>query len=360
MAFSQSLAAEVGEAGIRVIAFAPGFVDAPGLREAAHGLAPRMGMEPDQFMAVSMHPAYQGAMPPEHVAAALAYLVAVLADEYHGDRTDGYAVLERARFLKATQPTSVATPGKTKDQTQAGVPRTSASNPGDSQPVAGLDAGRSESAHLAQALDLAPRLQAAISETKAEFDRMPIFLRPMIRKAFAAKAGQAIQEWVETASRLHDGLRGPYRMCSVLTLRGRHSKSLRAAIQLARGGQMPLSAAERERIRAYWQERRQREEASARLRRHEALEKARLLATWLKEKWKAKEVYLYGSLVLDEAFDHLSDIDLFVVGLPTATDYWRMLAEGRELARPFSPTIVTEEDALPSLRQKVLREGMAL
>lgn len=28
----------------------------------------------------------------------------------------------------------------------------------------------------------------------------------MIRKAFAAKAGQAIQERVETASRLHDGL----------------------------------------------------------------------------------------------------------------------------------------------------------
>lgn len=121
-----------------------------------------------------------------------------------------------------------------------------------------------------------------------------------------------------------------------------------------------MSAADRERMRAYWQERREREEAGARLRRHEALEKARSLAAWLKQKWGAKEVYLYGSLVQEKGFDHLSDIDLFVIGLPVDADYWRMLAEGRELARPFSPSIVTEEDALPSLRQKVLREGVAL
>lgn len=85
-----------------------------------------------------------------------------------------------------------------------------------------------------------------------------------------------------------------------------------------------------------------------------------MLAAWLKEKWGAKEVFLYGSLAREQGFDHLSDIDLFVIGLPTDTDYWRLLAEGRELARPFSPTIVPEEDALPSLHQKVLREGKAL
>lgn len=123
---------------------------------------------------------------------------------------------------------------------------------------------------------------------------------------------------------------------------------------------MSLSVVERERIRAYWQERRAREEAGLRLRRHEALEKARLLAAWLKEKWGAKEVCLYGSLAREQGFDHLSDIDLFVVGLPTDADYWRLLAEARELVRPFSPSIVPEEDALPSLRQKVLREGRPL
>ncbi|MEW6230197.1 MAG: SDR family NAD(P)-dependent oxidoreductase, partial [Bacillota bacterium] len=37
--FTQSLAAEVGENGVRVIAFRPGFVDTPGLRQAGKQLA---------------------------------------------------------------------------------------------------------------------------------------------------------------------------------------------------------------------------------------------------------------------------------------------------------------------------------
>lgn len=123
---------------------------------------------------------------------------------------------------------------------------------------------------------------------------------------------------------------------------------------------MSMSPIERERIRAHWQERRAREEAGLRLRRQEALDKAHLLAAWLKEKWGAKGVYLYGSLAREHGFDHLSDIDLFVIGLPADADYWRLLSEGAELARPFSPSIVPEEDALPSLRQKILREGRAL
>lgn len=178
-AFSQSLAGEVGQAGVRVIAFGPGFVDTPGLREAAHGLAPRMGMDPDQFMGMSMHPAYKGAMPAEDVAAALAYLVSTLADEYHGDRTDGYAILERAGFFGPM--------GQPHKMMEPSAPSKLASTD-------------------AQALELAGRLQEAISETRAEFDRLPIFIRPMARGAFASKAGQAIQEWARTASLLYDGL----------------------------------------------------------------------------------------------------------------------------------------------------------
>jgi len=123
---------------------------------------------------------------------------------------------------------------------------------------------------------------------------------------------------------------------------------------------MAISEVERKRIRAYWKERREREEEGARRSRQEAWEKARMVAARLKEEWGAKQVLLYGSLAREGAFDHLSDIDLFVVGLPTGQDYWRMLAECRELARPFPVSIVPEEDAFPSLRQKVLREGKAL
>ncbi|MGE5576052.1 MAG: SDR family NAD(P)-dependent oxidoreductase [Syntrophothermus sp.] len=197
-AFSQSLAGEVGQAGVRVIAFGPGFVDTPGLREAAHGLAPRMGMDPDQFMGMSMHPAYKGAMPAEDVAAALAYLVSTLADEYHGDRTDGYAILERAGFFGPM--------GQPHEMVEPSAPSKLASADAHGETRHDETQQHRTTAHSRQALELAWRLQEAISETRAEFDRLPIFIRPMARGAFASKAGQAIQEWARTASLLYDGL----------------------------------------------------------------------------------------------------------------------------------------------------------
>ncbi len=123
-AFSQSLAGEVGESGVRVIALGPGFVDTPGLRGAARGLGPRMGLSEEQFMKLSVHPAYAAAMPAEDAAAATAYLLARLADEYHGEQVTGYTILERAGFIQpASAPAvpqahaaAVAPPSQSKPQ----------------------------------------------------------------------------------------------------------------------------------------------------------------------------------------------------------------------------------------------------
>jgi len=98
--FTRSLALEVGDRGVRVVALGPGMVDTPGLRRAGVVLAPVLGLTAEEFFKVSIHPAYEGLMPAADAGLATAYLVAELADEYHGEVVDGYTVLERAGYLK--------------------------------------------------------------------------------------------------------------------------------------------------------------------------------------------------------------------------------------------------------------------
>jgi NAD(P)-dependent dehydrogenase (short-subunit alcohol dehydrogenase family) len=187
--FTQSLAAEVDQEGIRVVAFAPGFVDTPGLREAGERLAPRMGLTTAAFAQLSFHPSYPGMMPAEDAGAATAYLVARLAADYHGEVVTGYTVLERGGFFAAPAlPVAAAA-----EATEA--------------PVARLTTPEA----LEQATALSRQLAAMIAETEAEFARLPIFVRPLARSGFKARAGQSLQDWARAASSLTaqlDGLAG--------------------------------------------------------------------------------------------------------------------------------------------------------
>ncbi|HHW41308.1 MAG TPA: nucleotidyltransferase domain-containing protein [Syntrophomonadaceae bacterium] len=99
------------------------------------------------------------------------------------------------------------------------------------------------------------------------------------------------------------------------------------------------------------------EEARKRLLKERAWKKAKAVADHLKKKWGVKSVYLYGSLAWG-TFHERSDIDIMAVGF--TGNYWRMLVEVEEIALPFECTVVCEEDAFPSLRAKVLSEGVEL
>ncbi len=172
--FTQSLALEVQGAGLRVIPFAPGMVDTPGIRAVSAGLAPRLGLTQDQFLNLSLHAAYEGLMPPEHAAAAAVYLALHLADEHHGEVITGYEVLEKAGFLKTTHP-AVDLPDFM------------------------------ESSLTASQNDLLKELDQILDETEEEFQQLPAFVRPIARRGFKRKAGASLADWQNLVDSLISG-----------------------------------------------------------------------------------------------------------------------------------------------------------
>ena len=121
-----------------------------------------------------------------------------------------------------------------------------------------------------------------------------------------------------------------------------------------------LSDAEKREIRKEWIRRRQEKQEKEEHLREEALQRAILIARFLKDKYGVEKTYLFGSLAREGPFDHLSDIDLFVIGWKEEDKYWSMYTEVEEIARPFPISVVTERGALPSLVETIYREGRVL
>ncbi len=184
--FTQSLAAEVGEQGIRVIAFAPGIVDTPGLRDTGRVLAPRLGLTLTQFMEM--------AMPVERAAEAARLLISRYSVEYHGELVDGYTILERVA-AEATPP-----------DLESDVP---------SPPPTAPDT-RTRAQTLREAQRLTARLQAILDQTVTELERIPIFVRPLAKRGFRRKTGQDPEYW----SRLLVDLQGHLRRADRVLISG--------------------------------------------------------------------------------------------------------------------------------------------
>ena len=162
--FTQSLALELDQTGVYVVPFAPGMVRTAGIESVAEGLAPILGLTPDEFLKLSLHPAYDGLMPLEHAAAATIYLTLNLAEEYHGEVINGYEVLEKAGVIK--------------NELQAVV----------SNQVENFEISSSSQ-------NLNDQLAQILDETAKEFDQLPIFVRPMAKRGFKTKAGASLTDW---------------------------------------------------------------------------------------------------------------------------------------------------------------------
>jgi NAD(P)-dependent dehydrogenase (short-subunit alcohol dehydrogenase family) len=181
---SQTLAVELGKTGVRIVAFAPGMVDTPGLRGAARGLAPLLGMTEAEFGRISLHPAYEGLMPVEHAGVATAYLAARLTADYNGEVVDGYTVLEKAGLISRTEIPDVAA---------------EAPSPHAAEQINGEWRRR--------LMEKAESVDQLISAIGAEFEKLPFFARPMARKGFKDKSGATLPEWGRTCEDLKERLR---------------------------------------------------------------------------------------------------------------------------------------------------------
>ena len=93
-------------------------------------------------------------------------------------------------------------------------------------------------------------------------------------------------------------------------------------------------------LREAWQKRAEQEQRKKDLLQKDAMEKAKQAAFFIKERYGASKIYLYGSLAWSRHFDTHSDIDL--------------------LMSPFSPSVVLTEDSCPSLLEKVQKQGAEL
>ena len=108
--------------------------------------------------------------------------------------------------------------------------------------------------------------------------------------------------------------------------------------------------------RSLWEERKVERERKREL----AIEKAKSVAKILKEKYHAKEVILFGSLIWRPDFFWTgTDIDLMVKGLK-GEEYFEILADVSTLAHPIHVDLIPFEKAEVSIRKRALKEGVRL
>lgn len=93
--------------------------------------------------------------------------------------------------------------------------------------------------------------------------------------------------------------------------------------------------------------------------RSEAMDKARKVAILLKERYGAKSVILFGSIVKSDYLHERSDIDLLVEGIKSE-DFLRAGADAWRVTDPFDVDIIPAEIAHKNILKKALKEGIEL
>jgi uncharacterized protein len=120
-----------------------------------------------------------------------------------------------------------------------------------------------------------------------------------------------------------------------------------------------LSASQIEKYRRTALDREARAREAAAARRERAWAVARLAADFLKSEYAAKEVLLFGSVAHGAWFHPQSDIDLAVVGV-SPDSFWKAWCAVEKLQNDFEINLVAMESVPVSLRNEIVRYGVAL
>ncbi|MFO7953017.1 MAG: nucleotidyltransferase domain-containing protein [Bacillota bacterium] len=109
-----------------------------------------------------------------------------------------------------------------------------------------------------------------------------------------------------------------------------------------------------------WRKKKERKHKREYEKRTEVRNKAKEVADYLKSSYRVKEVYLFGSLAWRSKFTDHSDIDIYVKGFPKDKSFWSALAESERIAAPYPVSIVLDESATQSLKDKVETGGIKI
>lgn len=108
--------------------------------------------------------------------------------------------------------------------------------------------------------------------------------------------------------------------------------------------------------RSIWKKREEEEKKRIKL----AIQKAKIIARFLRKKYHVKETILFGSLIWRPDFLWPgTDIDLMVKGL-NLKKYFETLSEIYPLAHPFTVDLIPYEKANPFIKKRALKEGLRL
>lgn len=106
---------------------------------------------------------------------------------------------------------------------------------------------------------------------------------------------------------------------------------------------------------------RQRKDPEVSRRREHALKVAEMVARTLKERFKARRVVIFGSLVRKDTFSLWSDIDLAVWGIPPG-EYYRAAGTAMDMGLDsgIKVEILDPEDCSPEFLLDIEEEGIEL
>lgn len=93
--------------------------------------------------------------------------------------------------------------------------------------------------------------------------------------------------------------------------------------------------------------------------RRDAKDKAKKIASMLKEKYGAKRVIIFGSIIRSSYLHQRTDIDLLVEGIKSE-EFLRAGADAWSISCPFDVDIIPFERADPYFLSRVLEEGVEL
>ena len=112
----------------------------------------------------------------------------------------------------------------------------------------------------------------------------------------------------------------------------------------------------------YWEallKREEKKKEAVKERFYKAWELVRKISKVLYEKYKVKEVIVFGSLTDISSFNEWSDIDIAIVGIPDNL-YFRAIAEITSISEDFDIDIIDVESCKESLKKVIMEKGIRI